>query len=86
MQITFLGTSSGVPTRSRNVSSVALRLPQRAELWLFDCGEGTQHQILRSDLKVSQLSRIFVTQPSFDELIPKPLSIMLRVAYSLEAE
>lgn len=61
LQITFLGTSSGVPTRSRNVSSIALRLPQRAELWLFDCGEGTQHQILRSDLKISQITRIFVT-------------------------
>lgn len=61
MQITFLGTSSGVPTRSRNVSSIALRLPQRSETWLFDCGEGTQHQILRSDIKISQISRIFVT-------------------------
>jgi ribonuclease Z len=61
LQITFLGTSSGVPTRSRNVSSIALRLPQRAEVWLFDCGEGTQHQILRSDIKVSQITRIFVT-------------------------
>ena len=61
MQITFLGTSSGVPTRSRNVSSIALRLPQRAETWLFDCGEGTQHQILRSDIKISQITRIFVT-------------------------
>lgn len=50
-----------MPTRSRNVSSIALRLPQRAEVWLFDCGEGTQHQILRSDLKVSQITRIFVT-------------------------
>jgi ribonuclease Z len=61
LQITFLGTSSGVPTRSRNVSSIALRLPQRAETWLFDCGEGTQHQILRSDIKISQITRIFVT-------------------------
>ena len=61
MEITFLGTSSGVPTRSRNVSSVALRLPQRAEVWLFDCGEGTQHQLLRSDIKTSQIKRIFVT-------------------------
>jgi ribonuclease Z len=61
LQITFLGTSSGVPTRSRNVSSIALRLPQRAEVWLFDCGEGTQHQLLRSDLKISQITRIFVT-------------------------
>lgn len=68
MQITFLGTSSGVPTRSRNVSSVALRLPQRAELWLFDCGEGTQHQILRSDLKISQLTRIFVTHMHGDHV------------------
>ncbi|AKG23008.1 ribonuclease Z [Calothrix sp. 336/3] len=68
MQITFLGTSSGVPTRSRNVSSVALRLPQRAEFWLFDCGEGTQHQLLRSDLKTSQLSRIFITHMHGDHI------------------
>ncbi|KKI99306.1 ribonuclease Z [Prochlorothrix hollandica] len=61
MQIIFLGTSSGVPTRSRNVSAIALRLTQRGEVWLFDCGEGTQHQLLRSDLRISQLRRIFVT-------------------------
>ena len=68
MQVTFLGTSSGVPTRSRNVSSVALRLPQRGELWLFDCGEGTQHQFLRSELKVSQLTRIFITHMHGDHI------------------
>ncbi|MCL6433354.1 MAG: ribonuclease Z [Leptolyngbyaceae cyanobacterium HOT.MB2.61] len=68
MQITFLGTSSGVPTRMRNVSGVALRLPQRAEFWLFDCGEGTQHQILRSDLKISQLTRIFITHMHGDHI------------------
>jgi ribonuclease Z len=61
LRITFLGTSAGVPTRSRNVSSVALRLPQRGEVWLFDCGEGTQHQLLRSDLNISQITRIFIT-------------------------
>ncbi|MGF1602792.1 MAG: ribonuclease Z [Thermosynechococcaceae cyanobacterium] len=68
MQITFLGTSSGVPTRSRNVSSIALRLPQRAEVWLFDCGEGTQHQFLRSDVKISQIRRIFVTHMHGDHI------------------
>lgn len=72
MQITFLGTSSGVPTRSRNVSSVALRLPQRAELWLFDGGEGTQHQFLRSELKISQLSRIFITHLHGDHIFGLP--------------
>lgn len=68
MEITFLGTSSGVPTRSRNVSSVALRLTQRGELWLFDCGEGTQHQFLRSDLKISQIRRIFITHMHGDHI------------------
>lgn len=72
MQITFLGTSSGVPTRARNVSAVALRLPQRSELWLFDCGEGTQHQFLRSDLRASQLRRIFITHMHGDHVFGLP--------------
>ena len=72
MQVTFLGTSSGVPTRGRNVSSVALRLPQRSELWLFDCGEGTQHQFLRCDLRLSQLRRIFVTHMHGDHVFGLP--------------
>ena len=72
MQVTFLGTSSGVPTRGRNGSAVALRLPQRAELWLFDCGEGTQHQFLRSELRVSQLRRIFVTHMHGDHVFGLP--------------
>lgn len=72
MQITFLGTSSGVPTRSRNVSSVALRLPQRAEVWLFDCGESTQHQFLRSEIKSSQIRRIFVTHMHGDHIFGLP--------------
>ncbi len=62
MQITFLGTSAGVPTRSRNVSCVALKLDERGEVWLFDCGEGTQHQLLRTnDVRISQITRIFIT-------------------------
>ena len=72
MQVTFLGTSSGVPTRARNVSAVALRLPQRAELWLFDCGEGTQHQFLRSELRVSQLRRVFITHMHGDHTFGLP--------------
>ncbi len=68
MKVTFLGTSSGTPTRHRNVTSIALQFTQQARLWLFDCGEGTQHQILRSPLKLSQLEKIFITHLHGDHL------------------
>jgi ribonuclease Z len=68
MKITFLGTSSGTPSRHRNVSSLALQLPQQGTLWLFDCGEGTQHQVLRSPLRLSQLERVFITHLHGDHL------------------
>ena len=72
MQVTFLGTSSGVPTRARNVSAVAVRLSQRSDIWLFDCGEGTQHQFLRSELRLSQLRRIFITHMHGDHTFGLP--------------
>jgi ribonuclease Z len=61
LKITFLGTSSGAPSIDRNVSSLALQQDQRSALWIFDCGEGTQHQVLRSRLRLSQLERLFIT-------------------------
>ena len=73
MEVTFLGTGSGAPTRQRNVSAIALQLPQRAEWWLFDCGEGTQHQLLRAPhLRLSQLSRIHITHVHGDHLFGLP--------------
>ncbi|MDX1977227.1 MAG: ribonuclease Z [Pseudanabaenaceae cyanobacterium bins.68] len=72
MQITFLGTSSGVPTRSRNVSSIAVRPAQRAEVWLLDCGESTQHQLLRSEVKTGQICKIFITHLHGDHIFGLP--------------
>ncbi len=72
MRLTFLGTSAGAPTRYRNVSAIGLQFIQRSTLWLFDCGEGTQQQVLRSPLRLSQLERIFITHVHGDHLYGLP--------------
>ena len=52
MEIFFLGTGAGIPAKLRNVTSIALKLlDERGTIWLFDCGEATQHQILHSSIK-----------------------------------
>jgi ribonuclease Z len=61
MEIIFLGTSSGVPTKTRNVSGLAIRR-ENAKLWcLVDCGEGTQHRLLQTDLSLNFLNAVFIT-------------------------
>ena len=61
IEITFLGTSAGVPTPTRNVSALALKTDRSKAWMLFDCGEGTQHQLMKTHLSVFQLERIFIT-------------------------
>ncbi|MBM4191385.1 MAG: MBL fold metallo-hydrolase, partial [Gemmatimonadetes bacterium] len=45
LSLTFLGTSASRPTVERGVSSIALT--REGETMLFDCGEGTQRQMMR---------------------------------------
>ena len=59
VKIVFLGTGSGKPTPHRGVSSVCLF--RNGELYMFDCGEGTQTQLARSSLKPGRLEAIFLT-------------------------
>ncbi len=61
MKLTFLGTSAGKPTRERNVSALALEFDQDNKWYLFDCGEGTQRQIIQSKLSLGKLDTIFIT-------------------------
>ncbi|PLO49797.1 ribonuclease Z [Klebsiella pneumoniae] len=74
MELTFLGTSAGVPTRTRNMTSIILNLqqPTRAEMWLFDCGEGTQHQFLHTPYHPGKLNKIFITHLHGDHLFGLP--------------
>jgi ribonuclease Z len=59
MKVIPLGTSSGKPTLRRNVS--ALAVVREGEWMLFDCGEGTQTQIIKAGLNPNRLSSIFIT-------------------------
>ncbi|WP_194714112.1 MBL fold metallo-hydrolase [Noviherbaspirillum soli] len=61
MEIQFLGTSSGTPTRSRNLSALALRAEASRQWCLIDCGEATQHRILRTSLSLMTLRAVFIT-------------------------
>lgn len=72
MKLTFLGTGAGSPSLTRNVTSLGLQWPQRAALWLFDAGEGTQQQVLRSPLKLSHLEQIYVTHLHGDHVFGLP--------------
>ncbi len=73
MKLYFLGTSAGVPSTIRNVSSLALIMPEyQGDIWLFDCGEATQHQILQSPIRLSRISRIFITHLHGDHIYGLP--------------
>jgi ribonuclease Z len=45
LSVTFLGTAAACPTVERNVSGLAVK--REGETILFDCGEGTQRQMMR---------------------------------------
>lgn len=74
MELHFLGTGAGVPSKQRNTSAIALKFLNHYQgaLWLFDCGEATQHQILHTTLKLSKLDRIFITHLHGDHLFGLP--------------
>lgn len=60
-KLTFLGTSSGVPTKNRNVTALAIQTSLNRDWWLVDCGEATQHRLQHLPLSVHQLAGICIT-------------------------
>jgi ribonuclease Z len=67
IRITFLGTSGSVPTKKRGMPSVSLE--RDGSTYLFDCGEGTQRQMLLYGVNPSGLKAIFISHVHGDHVI-----------------
>lgn len=67
MRVTFLGTSGSTPTKARNLPSVAISY--EGDLLLFDCGEGTQRQMMTYSINMSKIRAIFLTHMHGDHII-----------------
>lgn len=62
LDIVFLGTGSSVPSRTRNLASLWMSYSgAEGESFLFDCGEGTQRQLMNARLSFMKLQRIFIS-------------------------
>lgn len=67
MEVIFLGTSGCIPTEKRGLSAVALEY--LGELFLFDCGEGTQRQMRHAELNFMRLDHVFLTHLHADHFL-----------------
>ncbi|MEW6528345.1 MAG: ribonuclease Z [Candidatus Micrarchaeota archaeon] len=66
LKITFLGTSASIPTVNRSMPSVALKAK---ELYLWDCGEGTQRQMMKYRIGFGSVKAIFISHLHLDHFL-----------------
>ncbi|MBT3416966.1 ribonuclease Z [Candidatus Woesearchaeota archaeon] len=70
MKITFLGTSSMVPTKNRNTTAILIN--HKSETILIDCGEGTQRQLKIKKLSPAKITKILITHWHGDHILGLP--------------
>jgi ribonuclease Z len=70
LKIIFLGTGGSIPTPKRGLSAVAVR--RKNELLLFDCGEGTQRQMIQAGVGFHRKAKVFVTHMHGDHVLGLP--------------
>lgn len=70
MKLVFLGTGGSYPSPARNVSGMAVKFQDKT--YLFDCGEGTQRQLMRSSLSFMEVDKVFITHFHGDHFLGVP--------------
>ncbi|MDR0334590.1 MAG: ribonuclease Z [Methanomassiliicoccaceae archaeon] len=70
VDILFAGTGASVPSRERSLPCIAVRMNR--DVILFDCGEGSQRQIMISPLSFMRIKAIFVSHLHGDHLLGIP--------------
>jgi ribonuclease Z len=70
LDVVFLGTAGSMPTARRSPTALVVR--RGGERLLFDCGEGSQRQFLRSKLGLVDLGEVFLTHYHADHYLGLP--------------
>lgn len=70
LRIIFLGTSASIPTNKRALPSVVIQ--REGEIFMFDCGEGTQRQMIRAGIGLNRKMRVFITHMHGDHVLGLP--------------
>src|SRR3989344_5430233 len=70
INITFLGTSSMMPTKERNHSSILITYKDQGIL--VDCGEGTQRQLRIAGIKPGKITKLLITHWHGDHVLGIP--------------
>jgi ribonuclease Z len=70
LRIVFLGTAASIPTLTRALSAVAIQ--RKGEIFLFDCGEGVQRQMIQAKIGFNRKTRVFLTHMHGDHVLGLP--------------
>ncbi len=70
MEIIFLGTGGSLPTKTRGLPCIVIK--RGSEVIMFDCGEGTQKQLLFSKIGINKRMKILVSHMHGDHVLGLP--------------
>ena len=74
VKVIMLGTSGAIPTLKRNLPALAMQ--REGDIFLFDCGEGTQMQIMKAKLSPGKIEKVFISHLHGDHVVGLPGLLM----------